>query len=336
MELHTFAILYLDDEQDNLISFKAVFRRHFNVFTAINAAEAFNVLDTNKIDLTISDQRMPELSGVEYLEQVKEKFPGIIRMLLTGYSEIQAVIDAINKGQIYYYATKPWKFETLKVIFDNALDAYSLKEKNELLIHQNQLLQIKNLALDKAQMVAKYDILKNQINPHFLFNCLNTLSSIISADPAEAIIFTSKFANLYRTILEFGEQSLIPLAKEIKFMGEYLYLQNTRFGANIQLWNKIKNYDFVIPPFAVQTLIENVIKHNMISADYPMIINIEQNEDTLIVKNIICKKQNSEPSTKIGLENLSQRYLLLTGKDLIVANDGISHIVHLPIIPIIQ
>ncbi len=142
--------------------------------------------------------------------------------------------------------------------------------------------------------------------PHFLF-CLIFLNHL--SDPAEAS-FLLLICQSFRTILEFGEQSLIPLAKEIKFMGEYLYLQNTRFGANIQLWNKIKNYDFVIPPFAVQTLIENVIKHNMISADYPMIINIEQNEDTLIVKNIICKKQNSEPTTKIGLENLSQDSLL--------------------------
>lgn len=330
---HIYTILYLDDEIDNLISFKAVFRRYYNIFTAQNASEAYVILEDHSIDLIISDQRMPGLTGVDFFEKIRERYPKIIRVLLTGYSDMQAIIDAINKGKVYYYATKPWQFDALKVILNNALEAYSLREMNESLTIQNHMLNIQKLAQEKEQMIAKYELLKNQINPHFLFNCLNTLASIIETDQTEAVNFTTKFAHLYRNILEFGDQPLITLGKEVHFMEEYLYLQNIRFGSNVQISINIPRLDYLIPPFSLQILLENVIKHNIISSSYPMEVQIDQYSDKLIVKNPIRPKPSLEHSTKIGLENLNQRYQLLTGQQIKIENDGMHFVVHLPIIP---
>lgn len=127
-------ILYLDDEEHNLTSFKAAFRRDFEVFTTTEAGEAVNILSTNDIHIVISDQKMPNLSGVEFFELIIPDFPDPIRILLTGYADIEAVIDAINKGQVYRYITKPWNEQDLKMSIENAYELYTsrkaLKEKN--------------------------------------------------------------------------------------------------------------------------------------------------------------------------------------------------------------
>jgi len=105
------SILYVDDEENNLISFKATFRLKYNVFIAISGADAIEILEKNLIHVIITDQRMPNMTGVEFLEKVIEKFTDPIRILLTGYTDMNAVVDAINKGKIYHYLTKPWNEE---------------------------------------------------------------------------------------------------------------------------------------------------------------------------------------------------------------------------------
>ena len=106
-----YSIVYLDDEEDNLLSFKAVFRRYYNIYTALTPENAFKIIEDHSIDLVLSDQRMPKQTGVEFFESLNNKYPEIVRMILTGYSDIQAIIDAINKGKIYYYIKKPLNFE---------------------------------------------------------------------------------------------------------------------------------------------------------------------------------------------------------------------------------
>lgn len=127
-------ILYIDDELNNLNSFKANFRHEFEVFTAHNTTEALEIMDANEIYVVISDQRMPKETGVEFFERLVETNPDPVRILLTGYSDITAVIDAVNKGQIYRYVEKPWDFETLRLAIMRGAELYStrneLKEKN--------------------------------------------------------------------------------------------------------------------------------------------------------------------------------------------------------------
>lgn len=117
-------ILYVDDEVHNLTAFRACFRRRYNIFTAISAAEGLKVLQEQDVHTIITDQRMPQITGIEFLESIITKFPLPPRVLLTGYTDISAVIDAINRGSVYKYIQKPWDEQELIAIIDDALQLY--------------------------------------------------------------------------------------------------------------------------------------------------------------------------------------------------------------------
>ena len=130
-------VLYIDDEENNLIAFKAAFRRDFKVFTAQSADEARDILKNNEnFDVIITDQRMPKETGVEFLVSILDSYPDPIRILLTGYSDIEAVIDAINEGQVYRYITKPWNEEDLRNTIKNAAEVHRLRKQNEILLQK--------------------------------------------------------------------------------------------------------------------------------------------------------------------------------------------------------
>ena len=129
-------VLYVDDEVHNLNSFKAAFRRDFNVLTVTSGKEGLEVLKSNKVHVIITDQRMPEMTGVDFLIEVLKEYTDPIRILLTGYSDINAVIDAVNKGHIYYYLNKPWDEQQLRIIIKNAYEIFSLREKNRELLEK--------------------------------------------------------------------------------------------------------------------------------------------------------------------------------------------------------
>ncbi|WP_417608268.1 response regulator [Owenweeksia hongkongensis] len=127
-------VLYVDDEVHNLQSFKATFRRTFDVFIAESGAEGLKVFQENEIDIILTDQRMPGMTGIELLVEVRKINPEPMRILLTGYSDINAVIDAINKGQVYRYLNKPWQEEELKLTIESAFEVYNLRRENKELI----------------------------------------------------------------------------------------------------------------------------------------------------------------------------------------------------------
>ncbi|MBI1221956.1 MAG: response regulator [Bacteroidetes bacterium] len=129
-------VLYVDDEQNNLLSFKAAFRRDFNVHTAISGSEALEIVKNEDINIIITDQRMPNMTGVEFLQRVIPIAPNPIRILLTGYSDINAVVDAINKGEVYRYLTKPWDNEFLKTTIRQAHEVFNLRQENLRLIDE--------------------------------------------------------------------------------------------------------------------------------------------------------------------------------------------------------
>lgn len=129
-------VLYVDDELHNLNSFKAGFRRLFNVFTAESALEGRKILEAENIHVIITDQRMPVMTGIEFLESIIPDFPDPIRILLTGYADINAVIDAINRGQVYKYIQKPWMDEDLRINIEKAFEIYSLRKENRELTQQ--------------------------------------------------------------------------------------------------------------------------------------------------------------------------------------------------------
>ncbi len=124
-------ILYVDDEMNNLVSFKATFRVKYNVFTAISGEEAIRLLDENDIQVIITDQRMPGMTGVEFLESILERHPEPMRILLTGYADLNAVIDAVNKGKIFHYLSKPWNEQELDDTIQKALSIYERRKEEQ-------------------------------------------------------------------------------------------------------------------------------------------------------------------------------------------------------------
>jgi len=132
-------VLYVDDELNNLHSFKAAFRRYFNVFTAQSAKEGRKILESEEIAVIITDQRMPGETGIEFLESILSTYPDTIRILLTGFSDINAVMGAINRGQVYKYLVKPWQDDELKMYIQNAIELYDLRKENKDLAHKLRL-----------------------------------------------------------------------------------------------------------------------------------------------------------------------------------------------------
>lgn len=135
-------VLYVDDEENNLVAFRSYFRKDYSVYTATGAEEGLKILDQQSVQIIVTDQRMPVINGVDFLERTIEKYPDTVRLLITGYSDIKLVIDAINKGQIHKYIEKPWDWDKLKLILENCTDIYkgriALKQKNEELQKTNE------------------------------------------------------------------------------------------------------------------------------------------------------------------------------------------------------
>lgn len=124
-------VLYVDDEENNLVSFKATFRFKYKVLTAISGTEGIEIVKKNHVDIIVTDQRMPGMTGVQFLEEIIKINPEPMRILLTGYTDMAAVIDAVNKGKIFHYLNKPWSEEELDETINRAYDIYS--ERKDLL-----------------------------------------------------------------------------------------------------------------------------------------------------------------------------------------------------------
>jgi response regulator RpfG family c-di-GMP phosphodiesterase len=124
-------VLYVDDEVKNLRSFKSVLRREFKIFTAESASDGLEILATEKIHVIVTDQIMPKMTGIEFLKKVREKYPRPVRILLTGYSDIEAVVNAINQGGVYRYMTKPWREEEMRQVLQSTYEVFYLREKNK-------------------------------------------------------------------------------------------------------------------------------------------------------------------------------------------------------------
>ena len=148
-------VLYVDDEEQNLISFRANFRKQYDVFTAISADEALDLLSKNLIPIIISDQRMPHTSGVEFLEKTVTLYPDCIRLLITAQSDIEIVIEAINRGQISKYIQKPWDWEKLSIAIDNCVTVYTSQLELKL---KNAELQKANDELNKFVYSVSHDL----------------------------------------------------------------------------------------------------------------------------------------------------------------------------------
>jgi sensor histidine kinase YesM len=181
---------------------------------------------------------------------------------------------------------------------------------------------------------AQYDSLKNQVNPHFLFNSLNALTNLVYQDQDKAAKFIKQLSEVYRYVLDSRDKEVVLISEELKFLQSYLFLQQIRFGDKLNVQIDIKQTEGRIAPLALQMLVENAIKHNVISEDDPLTILIYRQEENLIVENTLKRKQIlAEDSSGLGLENIKRRYEFLSNKMVIVKESGTKFKVALPILP---
>jgi len=130
-----FNVLYVDDEENNLNSFRAALRRNYNIYTALSGEEGMDILSKNDIHVVVTDQRMPNMTGVQFLQHIPPEKDNI-RIILTGFSDIESIIEAINTGMVYRYITKPWDKDELKITIDNAIETIMLRRNNKHLIEE--------------------------------------------------------------------------------------------------------------------------------------------------------------------------------------------------------
>lgn len=186
--------------------------------------------------------------------------------------------------------------------------------------------------LREEKLIFQYETLKNQVNPHFLFNSLNTLSSLVSKDAELSEKFISGFSSIYRYILENSNVELISLSKEIEFIEDYFFLQKIRDNGKIDLNLDLSDVEkYEILPISLQLLIENALKHNAATRDNPLQINVSMEDGYVVVENNLQAKMQMEPSSKIGLKNLKERVKLVMNKEVSVSSSDGLFIVKIPV-----
>jgi sensor histidine kinase YesM len=188
--------------------------------------------------------------------------------------------------------------------------------------------------LKNERLASQYEALKNQVNPHFLFNSLNALTSLVYEDQDQAVKFIQQLSKVYRYVLDNREKEIVPLDTEIEFVNSYLFLQKIRYGENLKFTIDLPaSSKFMVAPLSVQMLIENAIKHNVISSEEPLSINIySEDNDYLIIRNNLQVKNIINEYSGIGLENIKARYIYFTKKEVIIEKTNSEFIVRLPLI----
>lgn len=181
---------------------------------------------------------------------------------------------------------------------------------------------------------AKFETLKSQIDPHFLFNSLNVLTSLISENPKQAEKFTTKLSKIYRYVLEQRNKELVPIQEELQFAKTYMELLQMRFEEAIKFTipQEVSNSDLKIVPLSLQLLLENAVKHNVVSSVKPLEIHIFEDKGYLQIQNNINPKEAIGKSTKVGLRNIADRYGLITNKSVEIINNNKTFTVSLPLL----
>jgi len=243
---------------------------------------------------------------------------------LIGYVAIGIPISALKMPAIlaFTYGTRINLF--LHIL--NAVFFYINQYKNK---------QLEAEELKRINTQAQLQAIKNQINPHFLFNNLNVLSSMVMRENPEANQFIEEFSKVYRHVLNSQQRELIPLKEELEYIKPYLFLLEKRFPESIFIDTDIPSgfEEYLIVPVSVQMLIENAIKHNIVSRTRPLRIQIAvQGNDHLLVSNNLQLKSTSEPSTRIGLDNINKRYEMIAGRKIEMKKTESDFLVLIPLI----
>lgn len=212
---------------------------------------------------------------------------------------------------------------TIMCIYESIYFMHALKDS----VEEKEMLK-------RESLQAQLNALRTQVNPHFLFNNLNTLSSLIPEDPKHAVDFVQQLSKVYRHILDVKDEKSILLKDELDVLNAYTFLLKTRFGNNLDVHFNIPDEKLQkkIVPLSLQILMENAIKHNVVSSDRPLRIDVFTENGSLVLSNNLQMKKQVNESTGIGLENIRNRYKLLGDKEVKVTDDENSFTVSIPLI----
>lgn len=222
---------------------------------------------------------------------------------------------------------RTWWFFTSALLATGGLLYWYIKKR------ERRLTQVQELKNQKVKF--EFEVLRNQVNPHFLFNSFNTLISTIENDPKMGVEYVEQLSDFFRNIVNYRDKDTISLQEEMILLRNYLYLQQKRYGSNLKPAIQVSEEEqknIFLPPLTLQLLVENAIKHNVVSKEAVLYIEVLIKDDYLVVRNNINKKINKEKGTGMGLQNIKGRYALLQGKPVVVSETEDGFTVSLPIL----
>ncbi len=247
----------------------------------------------------------------------------LLRMLTALSLQGKSLYEFITNETFKSYQFGLWITLTLVIIF-HAFYIYNKYQQN----------RIKEQKVIAGTASAKFDALKNQLDPHFLFNSLNVLTSLIEENPDNAQKFTTSLSKVYRYVLEQKDKELVTVDEELQFAKTYMSLVKMRFEESIvfNMPEKASNPESKVVPLSLQLLLENAVKHNMVTPSKPLHIKIYEYRDNLVIENNLQPKQIVKKSSGVGLSNIKQRYDLLTNRKVHINKEADSFAVAIPML----
>jgi LytS/YehU family sensor histidine kinase len=246
-------------------------------------------------------------------------------------SSVTGNFDHASEDSYSFIISKPfwkqWWFVILCILSVTGFLVYVIKEREKAAKKWQQL--------QTEKLKSQYETLKNQVNPHFLFNSFNTLLGVIEEDPKKASEYVEHLSDFYRSIVNMREKDLISLGEELTIITGYFFIQKKRFGSALLFDSRITDEQkkiYSIPPLSLQLLAENAVKHNIVSKDKPLTLELFVEGDMLVVRNNINEKTTREKSEGLGLQNIKNRFLLIADKEVKIEITSSHFIIKLPLI----
>jgi hypothetical protein len=250
---------------------------------------------------------------------------GLFFMLLYrgGYDFTKLDWKVTREYLIYIHLNGMWDFTLILLVFQT-MNFLSQKEKEKM--------EKENLEKENAK--SKFEALRQQLNPHFLFNSLSSLKALIASNPAEAEKYVMQLSDVYRYLINHRSHDVVLLEDEIEFIQSYLFLLKIRYEENVKVSFNIGNVykKMKLAPLTLQILLENTVKHNIISASTPLQIDVYTSDNSVVVSNTLQPRIEVEGSSNFGLYNLNQQYKFLTGKEIEIIKTDTEFSVAVPLL----
>lgn len=276
------------------------------------------------------DKKYPELD--QTWKRLRYKLLVSLLSMMSSLTIVLTLYSLFHVEGYYFRPSDIWRGAVLalsvNILFETLYDADHAVARYKAAEEEKEILR-------QAAFREEFDALKNQVNPHFLFNCFNTLSSLIREDKPRADRFLNELSKVYRYLLKNNEEGLSTVESELRFVHSYFQLLQTRYGDGIhlQITADRRKANWLLPSLSLQLLIENAVKHNIVSKTQPLYIRIYIHEGRLIVSNNLQRRVAKVPGSKIGLKNIQMKYELLQQPGFIITEHDQEFIVSLPLLP---